>query len=913
MKNKSIPKILIIIFSVLAVIVIGYFAFNYYKKLKEPTISAFSAIPENTALIVELRNANNIFSQLNESNHIWNSLKQISTFNNSNNLIEKLDSLIQSNQSISAILENQSVYVSAHFAGFNKFEYLYLVSLPNTRQKKLINNFIGENKTISIRKLKGATINTIKIEGLERKFIYTVYKGLFIGSFYELLVENSINQINSGNRMDDDTDFLKVSKIASDNVEGIVYLNFKYFYRLVSKYSLPAHRNNINPVSYFARWSKLDMTIKDDAILLNGYTIVPDSGDYLLGLFNGQDPQKIEFTKILPQSTSFFLYSGFEKFKNYYSNYLKLQKNKKVQYDKDKTIDQINKKYSVNLEMDLFSWVKNEMGLVITYNGGNNIADNSYLVFHAVDIKEAKQALDNLSLKIHMQNENPPDTNIYRNYDIKRINTPAIFPLLFGPLYQNIQANFYIAIEDYIVYANSEAALVRYIDSYLIERTLARDKNYMTFSNNISADANLYLYCNIKKSLGLLSNYLDVEYDNLISDNKSVFKSFEALGIQFQSGEDMCYTNFNLWHNQSVDEEKITSWETAIDAPIYDKPYHVIDHNTKTKKTVIFDVANFMYLLDERGEILWKIPLLEKPLSEVHIVDYYNNGKFQYLFNTESYIYLIDLNGSIVDNFPVKLESRATNGISVFDYENNKNYRLIVACADKKIYNYNIDGTLTKGWISPEISTVLTKPVQYLTFKGKDFIIVADTIGDVLFCNRRGEPRIEAKLAFTNSINSGFYCNNSKSDPKMLTTDKTGRIVYISHTGEVEKKLINEFSSKHEFLYADMNGDELKDFIFSDDNTVFIYNHNFELLLKQKFEDDILSKPVYIPNSSIGPMLGVISRTSRQITLLNKDGILKQKTNLFGESPFISNLSKTDGHLYIITASGKIIYNYLVD
>ncbi|MBC8147412.1 MAG: DUF3352 domain-containing protein, partial [Bacteroidetes bacterium] len=807
MKKKSIPKILIIIVSILAVIVIGYFAYNYYKKLKEPTTSAFSAIPKNTAFIIELKRANNLFSQLNQSNPVWNSLKQISLFNNTNSKLEKLDSLIQGNQSIADILENQSVYVSAHLAGFNKLEYLFLVDLPNTRQKKIIMDFIGVNRNISSRKHKGATINIIEIEGFENKFVYSVYKGLFIGSFYELLVENSINQINSGNKMDDDADFFKVSKIASDNVEGIVYFNFKYFYRFVSKFSLPTHRNNLNPLAYFAHWAKLDLTIKDNSILLNGYTIIPDSGDYHLGLFAGQQPQKIEFAKILPQSTSFFLYTGFENFQEYYSRFKEIKKNKSIIYDKDNSINEINKKFSVNLEKDLFSWVKNEMGLVITYDGGNNIADNSYLVFQSVDIKEAKQVLDQLSLKIHMQDGSPPDTISYRNYDIKRINTPAIFPLIFGQLYQNIQGNFYIAVDDYIVYANSEAALVKYIDSYLIERTLARDKNYMAFSNNISAEANLYLYCNIKKSLSLLMNYLDEEPSQLIGDNQSVFRNFQAVGIQFLSGDDMFYTNFNLWHNQSAEEEEVTSWETAIDAPFYAQPYHIIDHNTKTKKTIVFDVANFIYLLDEHGEILWKTPLLEKPMSKVHMVDCYNNGKFQYLFNTESYIYLVDLNGNIVDNYPVKLESKATNGISVFDYNKNKDYRLIVACSDKKIYNYKIDGTLTKGWDSPENSSVITNPAQHLTFKGKDFIIVADTIGDVIFCNRRGEPRIEAKLAFTNSVSSDFYCDNNKSDPKMLTTDKAGRIVYISHTGEVEKKLINEFSSKHEFLYADINGD----------------------------------------------------------------------------------------------------------
>ena len=51
--------------------------------------------------------------------------------------------------------------------------------------------------------------------------------------------------------------------------------------------------------------------------------------------------------------------------------------------------------------------------------------------------------------------------------------------------------------------------------------------------------------------------------------------------------------------------------------------------------------------------------------GDVHQIDLYKNGKLQLLFNTQSKLHLIDRNGNNVEQFPIGLVAKATNGLFV--------------------------------------------------------------------------------------------------------------------------------------------------------------------------------------------------------------------------------------------------------
>ena len=127
-------------------------------------------------------------------------------------------------------------------------------------------------------------------------------------------------------------------------------------------------------------------------------------------------------------------------------------------------------------------------------------------------------------------------------------------------------------------------------------------------------------------------------------------------------------------------------WKVKLDADPAVRPFFFQNHNTGATEIFIQDQKNNIYLISASGKILWKAAIRERITGDIFMIDYYRNGKYQLLFNGKDYLHLIDRNGNYVDKYPVKLRSPASNTLAVFDYENNKDYRLFIAGEDKKIY-----------------------------------------------------------------------------------------------------------------------------------------------------------------------------------------------------------------------------------
>ncbi|MCK4288938.1 MAG: hypothetical protein KAW86_07020, partial [Bacteroidales bacterium] len=376
-------------------------------------------------------------------------------------------------------------------------------------------------------------------------------------------------------------------------------------------------------------------------------------------------------------------------------------------------------------------------------------------------------------------------TITHKGYQIKNINIPSIIPMFFGSIFKNIEKNYYTVIENYVVFANNPSSLKKFTNTFLSGKTLDLNENYKEFSDNISESSNIYLFYNIRNSIEVLKTFANENLSSIISHNANIIKNFQSFALQLSFINRMFYTNLYIKYNPSYKEENISVWKAILDENIAGQPYLVKDHTDNTYNIVVFDIENNMYLVDNNGNIFWKIPVSEPIISNVYPVDYYKNRKIQYLFNTENYIYLIDLKGRKVENFPIKLSKKATNGLTVFDYSGNKNYRIVYAGEDKKVYNYTIKGNEVDGWKNPKTSEIVNREIQHLVVAGKDYILITDKEGKVKITDRRGRTRINLKSKLIKAGNSEFYVNKTNSKGIFITTDEKGNLTYITKSGNI--------------------------------------------------------------------------------------------------------------------------------
>ncbi len=177
------------------------------------------------------------------------------------------------------------------------------------------------------------------------------------------------------------------------------------------------------------------------------------------------------------------------------------------------------------------------------------------------------------------------------------------------------------------------------------------------------------------------------------------------------------------------------------------------------------------------GRVLWKVPIDGEINSEVYQVDKYRNNKLQYLFSTRNKIFLVDRNGNHVGRFPVILKNPSEKGISVFDYDLNRKYRIFVPCSDKKVYLYDIDGNIVNGWETFKTDNNIITKVNHYRIGEKDFIVFADEF-KVYLLDRRGRIRSKTDKYFSLSKNAEFVAVNA-SDPQntsLLVTDIKGDV-----------------------------------------------------------------------------------------------------------------------------------------
>jgi hypothetical protein len=141
---RNFRSILIVLVLVIAVAGFSWLGYALYNKFQRPAESPFSAIPGNTALIIQLNKAGNLLEELNRSNLLWRALSRFPGINTVKNELHYVDSASRKNEKISKIVQQYNILVSITLSGRNNFGALYLASVAGRDPESYILEFINE-------------------------------------------------------------------------------------------------------------------------------------------------------------------------------------------------------------------------------------------------------------------------------------------------------------------------------------------------------------------------------------------------------------------------------------------------------------------------------------------------------------------------------------------------------------------------------------------------------------------------------------------------------------------------------------------------------------------------------------------------------------------------------------------------
>lgn len=893
-----------------AIVIILIFAgFFLYRNFTGKSMSGINAIPSKTLFFVEVNDIESLWKDVNNHNEIWRSLSKINAVERINQQLQQWDTTLFQDEYAHDLLENGKLYISVLSRSSDSLASLFILEMDGN--KSYIENFIenhyaGPSK-IEEQKILKRTVFSVNDEEGKAVLHYVFEKGLFIACKYPDMIEQALKAIDSEVKISQNESFKRVAKTAGKKVNSHIYLHLKNIGDFVKKLVDEEYRESASLLNNFATWGELDLILKSDELLLNGYADVSDSAMQFLDIFKQSPPQKIQLTSIIPFNTNLLLWFGYDDF-NKVNNKLEeyLRKNNRFE-DHYNEILRLNKKYKTNIETNIFGWIGNEAALVSLAGRPSELREKTYFVVHTPDPTRANQLLTEI-----YHNASGSSMHRYNNFLIKHINISGFIPGVFGQVFSLVNQTYYAIINEYIIFANSSDALEEFINAYQSGKTLQDNINYKEFSDNISDKSNIYLYYNSRNALPVLDEYVRNDIRSQLNMNEQHLSNFHAFAVQFSLVNNMFYTNAYIRYNPEYREENRALWKTNLDGGIATQPFLVKDHTDKTYNILVSDENNQLYLIDNNGNILWKRSLDGKIMSEIHPVDYYKNRKIQYLFNTENKLYLIDLLGRDVANYPISFGTKPTNGIALFDYINNKTYRILYAGEDNRIYNYDIKGKDVKGWTKPRVNNMVNIPLKHVIAGNRDYIIIPQDNGDVKITDRRGNDRIKIRDDFRNAANSEFYENKTNSKGVMLTTDQKGHLTYIKTNGHLDRTVFGDFGPGHYFLYEDLNKDGAKDFIFLDGTHLVVYDRFKNSMFEYTFDNTINIKPQIIQVSYRENLLGVVNSVENNIYLFNSKGEPVLSAGMAGETAFTTGSLNNDKNLNLIVGAGSTLYNYLL-
>lgn len=288
--------------------------------------------------------------------------------------------------------------------------------------------------------------------------------------------------------------------------------------------------------------------------------------------------------------------------------------------------------------------------------------------------------------------------------------------------------------------------------------------------------------------------------------------------------------NFRISINylqENVSDEPNVLWTMNTDSTIRSKCYSFKNHITKEQE-ILVQAGDELHLLSATGKIIWKKKLNESIQSDIFTIDVFNNGKLQMLFNSRNYLHLIDRNGNYVPPYPVKLPSRATNKLCVFDYENKNDLRLMIACADRKIYNYTVRGEKNDGFKPLSLKANVELPIAYCKVGLSDYLITADVEGQLYAFSRKGEGRIDFRNKLTAPAASfTVLTGNTLANTKVVYYDEQEHVINrISLSDVKEISEIKSTEGKQVFSFYDTDRNTLPDLMIGSKEQISIFELN---------------------------------------------------------------------------------------
>lgn len=462
----------------------------------------------------------------------------------------------------------------------------------------------------------------------------------------------------------------------------------------------------------FTSWSALDVAITPESFVATGITLATDTIPQLLHVFEDQIPQQNNVSEIIPMNALgavSFTFNDAEKF----------QKNLR-DFRGEKDAFQTT---------GIFGSVS-EVGTI-------QLNNESAIFIKSIDASLTQDALARfVSIK-----------NNFREIEISSFSEPQLFQKTFSPFINSAKANFVFQLENFFVFTESESAAEQLIGAFQNNSTLKNASYFENTASHLSSASSLLILKMQGEFSETISGFFNTKSQAEIKDIS--FEKFPLAALQFSFDRNFAHVTLSCKEvggaQKSISGSISEKFNTSLESAVLGSPQ--VFGNGGGSNVAVQDVGNKLYFISESGKILWSKRLGAAILGKIEEIDIYANGNKQMAFATKDAFYILDRNGNEVKGFPIKFKDAITQPLSVFDYDNNHNYRFVVV-QGKEVLMYDKTGKTVKGFGFNRAKSNIVQAPTHIRMGNKDYITIAEENGKLNILSRVGQSRVSVSKNF---------------------------------------------------------------------------------------------------------------------------------------------------------------------
>lgn len=602
-------------------------------------------------------------------------------------------------------------------------------------------------------------------------------RGVWIVSHHGILVEEIIRTLKTENNptfQKKNARLFQLSNVKQD--DGNLYIRWSAFRDITSKNvtdPILQAANLCDAMLFDLRW-----TGNGSTLLLNGFAVDSLANKSILSIFKQQRPIAFGLKNRLPDQFQYFVHFGI-------SNPVQWLKDRNNYTAANhpailKSLQDLESKTSLRTS-ELFDAIDNEAALC-TLPSGDHL-----LVIELKEITKADTELSRINIAAAKANQYSHER--YADQDI-HILQPSLLPTVFWPLSFEASEIYYTIADDLLVISDGETAIKKFVDSMSGESTL-----------NKSLEWNKYLESTLQESnVSFFVSSADQLFGNLRQPQK--------FSMQFYALEGDYYASSIMQFGKTSDKKTTTrNVRRGLDfgQTLTSTPWTVRNHNDRSTEVLLIDGSNQLHLISKDQKVLWDLQLPGPVIDGIDQVDLLKNGKLQYVFVTAGQLHAVDRLGRYVSGYPKAVGMSDAVFTSIVDYDNSRNYRMLLANAAGKITVVDLEGKPLEGWQSKSLPRGFVDAPQHFRLRQRDYYLAVTVQGDMFLFNRRSDIIDGFPLAL--NINpSGDVVSDGR---QFVLVSRDGTMVQVNTSGKktLENALFKKSPNAFFQLVASRNDD----------------------------------------------------------------------------------------------------------